>query len=134
MDFAGHLQKIHGVVAQTLEIADDVQHFGHPDAVRRGKRLRGQPHEPCAQIVFVKIQPVLLLEHAVGDFVVEFREQRQRGENRVGGQLGHARGAVVALADGHGGRFEQAFVQREGDRSGLSVVVYQPPGQADQEF
>ena len=106
------LHQVYSVVAHTLKVVDGVQHAGNSAAVSLGQGLRGQLHQIGAQLVFVIVQLVLVLQHFAHNALIIAIQQRDGRQNGLVGQCSHGRSVVVALLNGNGGRAQQTLVQQ----------------------
>ena len=114
MDFLGGFIDVAGMVADALEVADGVQQHADFVAVLLGQIPSGELDQIGADLVFIRINDIFVLFHAVGAFGIPFMGQGH-GLQQIGAhQFGHVVGLAAAVLHCHGGSGQQTLVQHFG--------------------
>ena len=129
------------MVAQTLQIADDVLHLEPLAAVVVRQALAGDLGEILAQTVLVQVQGLLALRDGGGFGLVIGLQQADGGADGIAGGGGHLLGQAAAGGDNHGRDGQHTAVQqlvggvcRSGlRRDGPVRQAHQLPGKGQQQ-
>ncbi len=117
------LTDVHGVVADTLEVAERVQILGDP-FVLLGIEFRAvELHEVGTDLVLVAVDQFLILLHLLRKLVGILVEQHHGVADIFTRLLGHGVDGYAALLNGKGGMLEEALVQAVKDGVGLTLLA-----------
>ena len=105
-------QKVHGMVADALEIADGVEQSIHALAVRMVQLTAGQLDQIGAESIFVLVNFALLIPDFLGQRIIPGVGQAHGLHDAHTGQLGHVSCSRVGAGHGHSRGVQQTLIQQ----------------------